>query len=92
MPSPLKGLIDPAASPTMIHVGPTLGSIEPPIGSRPPVGTDVAVSGPMPQYSGAVSANSFMRCVVFTDLKSRNVDNKPMPTLISPSPTGKIHP
>ena len=49
MPSPLNGLIEPAASPTTIHVGPTLGSTEPPMGRRPPVGTEVAVSAEMPQ-------------------------------------------
>jgi hypothetical protein len=49
MPSPLNGLIDPAASPTTIQVGPSFGSIDPPMGSRPPVGTEVAVSGEMCQ-------------------------------------------
>ena len=92
MPSPLNGLIDPAASPTTIQVGPTLGPTEPPIGSRPPVGTEVADSGEMPQRSGAVAANSFMMWVVLTDLKSRKVDSSPMPTLIWPSPSGKIQP
>ena len=92
MPSPLNGLIEPAASPTTIQVGPTLGSTEPPIGSRPPVGTEVAVSGEMPQWSAAVAANSSRMWVVLTDLKSRNVDSSPMPTLISPSPSGKIQP
>ena len=53
MPSPLNGLIEPAASPTTSHVGPTFGSIEPPIGSRPPVGiADAARRGQISQYSG----------------------------------------
>ena len=56
------------------------------------MGTDVAVAGEMPQYSGAVSTKAFITCVVFTVLKSRNVDSSPMPTLIWPSPNGKIQP
>jgi len=49
MPSPLNGLTVPAASPTITQLGPTFGVTEPPIGSRPPVGSQVAVSGEMPQ-------------------------------------------
>ena len=92
MPSPLNGLIVPAASPTTSHVGPTIGDTDPPIGSRPPVGGPVAPSGLMPQYAGAVAANSSIKCEVLTDFQSRNVDSSPMPTLIVPSPTGKIQP
>src|SRR6478752_6674631 len=92
MPSPLNGLIEPAASPTTIHVGPTFGLIEPPIGRRPPVGGAIGDSGSICQCSGSVCAHSVMRWLVFTDLKSRNVDSSPMPTLIEPLPTGKIQP
>src|SRR5581483_10473767 len=92
MPSPLNGLMVPAASPTTIHVGPTTGVTEPPMGRRPPVGAPVDPSGVMPQYAGAVAANSFIRCDVLTLFQSRNVDSRPMPTLIVPSPTGKIQP
>src|SRR6476659_7166133 len=92
MPSPLNGLVDPAASPTTAHVGPTFGLIEPAIGMRPPVGAHTGSSGLISQYPGAVAAHSAIRCDVLTLRKSRNVDNRPMPTLIVPSPTGKIQP
>ena len=63
MPSPLNGLIVPAASPTSTQVGPTFGVTEPPIGRRPPVGRRRRPSpGEMPQYAGAVWANSSIRC------------------------------
>jgi hypothetical protein len=65
---------------------------DPPIGSRPPVGGPVDPSGLISQYAGAVAANSFIKCDVLTFFQSRNVDNNPMPTLMVPSPTGKIHP
>ena len=92
MPSPLNGLIVPAASPMITHVGPTLGDTEPPIGNRPPTGGPHDVAGEIPQYAGAVAANSSIRCDVLTLRKSRNVDSNPMPTLTVPSPTGKIQP
>src|SRR5688500_8822160 len=92
MPSPLNGLMVPAASPTSIHVGPTFGVTDPPIGSRPPVGGPVEPSGVMPQYAGAVAAHSLLSCDVLTRLQSRNVESNPIPTLIVPSPTGKIQP
>ena len=50
------------------------------------------LSGSISQYAGAVAAHSAMRCDVLTLRKSRNVDSRPMPTLIVPSPTGKIQP
>jgi hypothetical protein len=49
MPSPLKGLTVPAASPTTSHVGPALGPTDPPIGSRPLVGLPHTASGAKPQ-------------------------------------------
>ncbi len=92
MPSPLNGLTEPPASPTTAQVGPTLGWIEPAIGMRPPVGGPHDFSGEMPQYSGAVAANSSISLEVFTCFQSRKVDSRPMPTLMVPSPTGKIQP
>ena len=68
MPSPLNGLIDPAASPTSSQFGPTLGFTEPAIGRRPPVGGASMASGSMPQRSGAVAAHSVIRWVVLTSL------------------------
>ncbi|CAB5027339.1 unannotated protein [freshwater metagenome] len=45
MPSPLNGLIEPAASPAMSQFGPTFGPTEPPMGRRPPVGGATGDSG-----------------------------------------------
>ena len=53
MPSPLNGLMAPAASPVVSHVAPTDGPTASPIGSFPPVGGPHDVSGEMPQDSGA---------------------------------------
>src|SRR3954452_15153878 len=92
MPSPLNGLMVPAASPTSTQPGPTFGVTDPPIGRRPPVGGPVEAAGEISQYAGAVAANSSMRCDVLTLFQSRKVESRPMPTLIVPSPTGKIHP
>ena len=92
MPSPLNGLTEPPASPTTSQLGPTLGLTEPAMGRRPPVGSPSALSGEIPQWSGAVMEYSSSRWDVFTLLKSRNVSSRPTPTLIVPSPTGKIHP
>src|SRR6188472_2724111 len=92
MPSPLNGLTDPAASPTTRYVGPTRGSTEPPVGRRPPVGGPVAVSGEIPHRSGAVAQNASIRCEVLMSFQPRKVERRPTPTLIVPSPTGKIHP
>src|SRR3954452_2323973 len=92
MPSPLNGLTEPAASPITAQVGPTFGFTEPAMGMRPPVGGPHDASGERPQYSGAVAANSVIRCEVFTCFQSRNVDSSPTPTFTVPSPTGKIQP
>src|SRR5947209_19958163 len=92
MPSPLNGLTVPAASPTTSHVGPTCGTTDAPVGSLPPVGAPVAVSGAMPQRAGAVAQNASISCDVLTSFHPLNVDSSPQPTLIVPSPTGKIHP
>jgi len=66
--------------------------IDPAIGIRPPVGAHTGFAASISQYAGAVAAHSAMRCDVFTLRKSRNVDSRPMPTLMVPSPTGKIQP
>ena len=92
MPSPLKGLIEPAASPITIHVGPDLGLIEPAIGNRPPVASPSMASGSIAQCAGAVAAHSRIRCDVLISRQPRNVDSSPMPTLMVPSPQGKIQP
>src|SRR3954447_16252234 len=92
MPSPLKGLTEPAASPPTTHVGPTLGRTEPPVGSLPPLGGPQDVSGEMPHLAGAVAAKASISLVVLTALKPVKVSSSPAPTLIVPSPTGKIHP
>ena len=49
MPSPLNGLMDPAASPITIQLGPTFGDTEPAMGRRPPVASPTLVSGPISQ-------------------------------------------
>src|SRR3954454_9739187 len=92
IPSPLKGLTDPAASPTTSHVGPTWGITDPPVGRRPPVGAPVAVSGPMRQRAGAVATKASMSWVVLMSFQPRNVDSRPQPTLTVPSPTGNTQP
>ena len=92
MPSPLNGLIEPAASPIAIHVGPDFGLIEPAIGRRPPVASPTIASGSMPQCAGAVAAHSCIRWLVLMSRQPRNVESSPMPTLMVPSPHGKIQP
>src|SRR3954451_6166327 len=84
IPSPLNGLTQPAASPTTRYVGPTRGCTDAPVGSRPPVGAQVAVSGEIPQYGGAVSQNASINCVVLTFFHPENVDNRPTPTFTVP--------
>ncbi len=68
MPSPLKGLTEPAASPTTRKVGPALGPTEPAMGRRPPVGAPSWLSGLISQWAGAVAANSAIRWEVLTCL------------------------
>src|SRR5205085_6198661 len=92
MPSPLKGLIAPPASPVTRKLGPTRGPTESPIGSRPPVGGPHDVSGEIPHDFGAQSTKSSMSFDVLTAFHWLNVDSRPTPTFTRPSPTGKIHP
>ncbi len=92
MPSPLNGLIDPAASPTITWLGPTLGPTDPAIGRRPPVGGPQEPSGRRPQRAGAVAAHSSIRWDVLTSFQPLYVESSPMPTFTVPSPTGKIQP
>jgi 2-polyprenyl-6-methoxyphenol hydroxylase-like FAD-dependent oxidoreductase len=92
MPSPLTGLMAPAASPATIQVGPTLGSTDPPVGRRPPVAGPHEVSGEISQRAGAVATNASINLVVLTALNPVNVSSRPAPTFTVPSPTGKIHP
>src|SRR5579871_1735031 len=92
MPSPLNGLMVPPASPTTSHVGPEWGPTDNPMGRRPPVAGPHAVSGRMSHDAGAYSAKLCSRWVVLTALHWLNVDRRPTPTLMRPSPTGKIQP
>ena len=92
MPSPLNGLMEPAASPMAIQVGPLFGWMEPAMGRRPPVASPSMASGSIPQCSGAVAAHSFMRYEVLMSRQPRKVESSPMPTLMVPSPHGKIQP
>src|SRR6185503_9011394 len=92
MPSPLNGFTLPAASPATTKLGPTAGCTDVPVGSLPPVGAHVAVSGPIPQRAGAVSQNASIRWEVLTSFQPRKVESRPTPTLTVPSPTGNIHP
>ena len=62
------------------------------MGSFPPVGGPQDVSGEMPQRAGAVATKASINLVVFTVLNPVKVSRRPTPTLIVPSPTGKIHP
>src|SRR4051812_26114383 len=97
--SPTTRNVGPDFGPTEPAIGrrPPRGSppLVPP--ARPPhpgagAGSPTLVASDSPQYSGAVAAHSSMRCEVFTDFQSRNVESSPMPTFTVPSPTGKIHP
>src|SRR5262245_18787210 len=92
MPSPLNGLMSPPASPTTSQLSPRRGPTDMPIGRRPPVGAPHDVSGRMSHDSGAQETNDSMSLVVFTDFHRLNVDSSPTPTLMRPSPTGKIQP
>ena len=92
MPSPLNGLIDPAASPAMIQVGPTFGVTDPPVGSLPPVCGPHDVSGEIPHRAGAVATKASINLVVLTVVNPVKVSSRPAPTFTVPSPTGKIHP
>ena len=74
------------------QVGPHFGWIDPPMGSRPLVALPSIASGSMPQCAGAVDAHSRIRWVVLTSFHPRKVDSRPMPTLMVPSPHGKIQP
>ena len=49
MPSPLNGFMAPDASPTSTQLGPTTGPTENAIGSLPPLGFVMAVSGEISQ-------------------------------------------
>ena len=53
MPSPLNGLMAPAASPVVSHVGPNEGPTDRPMGSLPPVGGPSDVSGEISHEAGA---------------------------------------
>src|SRR6059058_2863198 len=92
MPSPLNGFTVPAASPTTSQVGPTCGTTDAPVGSLPPVGAPVAVSGEMPHRGGAVAQNASISWLVLTSFQPLNVESSPQPTLIVPSPTGNTQP
>ena len=92
MPSPLNGLIEPAASPTTSQVGPAFGITDPPVGSLPPVGGPHDVSGQMPQRAGAVATKASMSLLVLIDFHPVKVSRSPTPTFTVPSPTGNTQP
>src|SRR5437588_12940565 len=92
MPSPLKGLIEPAASPTTRYPGPTRGPTDMPIGSRPPVGAPHAVARDSSQEPGAVSTNAAISPVVLPPAQRSEVESSPTPTFTRPAPSGKIQP
>ena len=93
MPSPLKGLMAPMASPVPIQVGPVHGPTARPMGRRPPVGAPQDVSGRMPHASHCgEETKASISLVVFTSFHWLKVESRPMPTFTRPSPTGKIQP
>ena len=92
MPSPLNGLIEPAASPTTRVVAPTRGPTARPIGSLPPVGGPRQVAGESSHSFGAQLTKWSIRVEVFTPFQRLSVESRPTPTLTRPSPSGKIQP
>src|ERR1700731_1494451 len=92
MPSPLKGLMDPAASPTTKVVAPTLGPTASPIGSLPPVGAPSEVDADSSHSFGAQATKWSISVEVLTPFHRWSVERSPTPTLTRPSPKGKIHP
>src|SRR5579863_2920882 len=92
MPSPLNGLIAPAASPTMSELGPVDGWMANPIGSLPPVGGPHEVSGESPHDRGADCTKASIRWLVFNPFHRPETVSSPTPTFTRPSPIGKIHP
>src|SRR5579862_1956521 len=92
MPSPLKGLMDPAASPTTTTLGPVRGPTPSPMGSFPPVGVPHDVSGESPHDGGAKPTKVSINSVVLVPFQRPVTVSRPTPTLTRPSPMGKIQP
>ena len=93
MPSPLNGFTEPGRVADDDERRPDARCAPSrPVGSRPPVGAHVAVSGEMPHDAGAVAQNASIRRDVLIDFQPVNVESRPTPTFTVPSPTGKIHP
>src|ERR1039458_7053972 len=92
MPSPLKGLISPPASPTTRVWAPGRAPRPTPIGRRPPVGGPHEVWGESPHDLDAWSTNASIRREVLRPFHRRSVDKRPTPAFTRPSPSGKIQP
>src|SRR5665213_4467980 len=84
MPSPLNGLMVPAASPTTSVVAPTRGPTASPIGSLPPVGGPRQVAGESSHSLGAHATKCSMRVAVLTPFHRRSVESRPTPTFTRP--------
>src|SRR3972149_11193540 len=92
MPSPLNGLMAPAASPTRTQFRPTNGPTENDIGSLPPRDSSSWLSAVTSQCGGAETTMASMSVVVLRSFQRWNVDRTPTPMLIVPSPMGNTQP
>ena len=92
MPSPLNGFTDPAASPTSTQVGPDPGDTEPPGGQLAAGGRAAGRVGGDAPAGGRGLAERLHQLLVFMSFQPAKVDRSPTPTLMVPSPTGKIQP
>ena len=92
IPSPLNGLIMPAASPTTSMPGTASGRRFIAVGSGPDATGPSAFSSVIPHAGGrpATKASNTLRADVLR--KSRNVLRSPAPTFSTPSPAKKIQP
>src|SRR5579862_2488028 len=92
MPSPLNGLIEPAASPMASTLGPIRGRTDRPMGSFPPVGGPHSVVSDRPHDAGAHSRKAFMSWVVLAPFQRPSTERMPTPAFTRPSPMGNTQP